>query len=165
MVSNDQALRDVTLGADGVLAGLSRWGVHVVMSTVSPQTARELAALHREKGVHYVAAPVLGRPEAAAARKLWIVTAGPAEGEARAMPAFHAMGQGVLDYGEDAAAANVVKLAEDIGRTVLPAPPIVNDGRVIAAQEYEPAGFRQELGHGHLDWAAIALQLKPGKVL
>src|SRR5438067_522010 len=65
MVSDDRALEDVTLGANGLLARLGN-GVHLSMSTVAPHTARRLADLHRESGARYVASPVFGKPDVAA---------------------------------------------------------------------------------------------------
>jgi 3-hydroxyisobutyrate dehydrogenase-like beta-hydroxyacid dehydrogenase len=85
-------------------------GVHVSMSTILPETSRRLAEHHARHGVTYLAAPVFGRPEAAAAKKLWICTSGPADAKARARPIFDAIGQGVYDFGEAPGAANVVKL-------------------------------------------------------
>src|SRR5436190_23154027 len=61
MVSDDRAVEEVTLGADGLLGRLGD-GVHLSMSTIAPRTARRLAALHRERGSGYVASPVFGKP-------------------------------------------------------------------------------------------------------
>lgn len=176
MLANDAALREVTLGKDGLVNGLGEGGIHVSMSTVSPATAKALAAAHAERGSHYVAAPVFGRPEAAAARKLWICVAGPAAAKAAARPLFDAMGQGVHDFGEDPAAANVLKLAGNFliasaiealgealalgekngidraamagffGQTIFACPIYQNYGRIIAEEQYEPPGFRLALG-------------------
>ena len=110
MVSNDQAVEDVTLGASGFLARLGD-GVHLSMSTIAPRTARRLADLHRERGGHYVASPVFGKPQVAADAKLWIATAGDATARARVRPLQEAMGQRVFDFGDEPGAANVIKLA------------------------------------------------------
>src|SRR5437773_1979195 len=77
MVADDAALEDVMLGPDGALAALPRGAIHVSMSTISPALSRRLAERHKTAGQTYVAAPVLGRPEAAEAKQLWIVAAGP----------------------------------------------------------------------------------------
>src|SRR5207237_3530227 len=82
MVSDDQAAEDVTLGANGLLAGLGD-GVHLSMSTLAPRTARRLADLHRERGAGYVASPVFGKPEVAAEARLWVVTSGAAAARTR----------------------------------------------------------------------------------
>jgi 3-hydroxyisobutyrate dehydrogenase-like beta-hydroxyacid dehydrogenase len=110
MVSDDRAVEEVTLGANGLLAGLGD-GVHLSMSTIAPRTARHLADLHRARGGHYVASPVFGKPAVAAQAKLWIATAGNALARARVRPLQEAMGQRVFDFGEEPGAANVIKLA------------------------------------------------------
>lgn len=66
MVTNDDSLRDIALSKAGILARLGRGGVHVSMSTVSLAITRELAVRYAEQGSHFVSAPVLGRPDAAA---------------------------------------------------------------------------------------------------
>jgi 3-hydroxyisobutyrate dehydrogenase-like beta-hydroxyacid dehydrogenase len=81
------------------------------MSTVSPDISRRLAGWHAERGSEYVAAPVFGRPPAAAAGKLWIVCAASAAGKQRVHPLLDVLGQGVFDFGADPGAANVVKVA------------------------------------------------------
>ncbi len=81
------------------------------MSTVLPETAQRLAALHAQHGCAYVEAPVFGRPEAAVARKLWIPVAGAQSAKDRVRPLLEAMGgQGIFDFGEAVGAATVVKL-------------------------------------------------------
>src|SRR5260221_2667188 len=51
-------------------------GIHVSMSTIAPQTARDLAEHHAKGGVAYLAAPVIGRPDRAASGTLFILLAG-----------------------------------------------------------------------------------------
>jgi 3-hydroxyisobutyrate dehydrogenase-like beta-hydroxyacid dehydrogenase len=111
MVADDNVLEAVTTGADGFGERMGAGGLHVSMSTISPQTSARLAAWHAERGSQYIAAPVFGRPPAAAAAKLWIVQSGDAAAKARAQPILSAMGQGVFDFGEQPGAANVAKLA------------------------------------------------------
>jgi 3-hydroxyisobutyrate dehydrogenase-like beta-hydroxyacid dehydrogenase len=106
---DDAALEAVV--RDGLPERLGAGGVHVAMSTVLPATSRRLAALHAQHGATYVEAPIFGRPEAAAARQLWIPIAGPAAAKARVRPILEAMGaQGIFDFGDEVGAANVVKL-------------------------------------------------------
>jgi len=109
VVSDDRALQEIS--SEQVLSALGPGGLHVSMSTVSPETSRRLAEQHGRGGVSFLAAPVFGRPEAAAARKLWICNSGPADAKKRARPIFDAISQGIFDFGEDVGAANVVKLA------------------------------------------------------
>jgi len=110
MVTDDVALDDVTMGAKGLLARLGD-GVHLSMSTIAPRTARRLAKLHWKSGAGYVSSPVFGKPAVAAEAKLWIATSGDASSRARVLKIQEAMSQQVFDFGEDAGAANVIKLA------------------------------------------------------
>src|SRR5438552_10506442 len=110
MVSDDRAVEGLTLGPGGLLDRLGD-GIHVSMSTIAPHTARRLADLHRERGGRYVASPVFGKPEVAAQAKLWVATSGDAAARARVRPLQEAMSQKVFDFGDDAGAANVIKLA------------------------------------------------------
>src|SRR3989441_7068204 len=175
-VADAAALEDVMLGPDGALAALPRGAIHVSMSTISPALSRRLAERHRAAGQTYVAAPVFGRPQAAEAKQLWIVAAGPPAALERCRPLFDAMGQGTIMAGEDPARANVIKLAGNfllaaaiealgeafaLGRKygIEPAelldivngklfrsPIYENYGRLIAEERYEPAGFKLRYG-------------------
>jgi 3-hydroxyisobutyrate dehydrogenase-like beta-hydroxyacid dehydrogenase len=109
VVSDDRALEEIS--SQRTIDALGAGGVHVSMSTVSPETSRKLAELHATKGALFLAAPMFGRPEAALARKLWICTSGPDQAKARAKPIFDAISQGVFDFGAEVGAGNVVKLA------------------------------------------------------
>jgi len=175
MIADDAALRAITLGRQGILAGLKRDGIHIDMSTVSPDVTLELAPLYKARGTHFIASPVFGRPEAAAAAKLWICPAGPTAVVDRCRPLFDAMGQGVIVVGEEAHLANVLKLvgnffviaaietlgeaftlAEkgglknetvlDLIQALLPVPLFQGYGSRIAKREYTPAGFALVLG-------------------
>jgi 3-hydroxyisobutyrate dehydrogenase-like beta-hydroxyacid dehydrogenase len=110
MVSNDAALEEVTLGPDGLLSRLKQ-GVHLSTSTIAPKTARKLADLHQEAGGRFVGSPVFGKPDVAAAARLWIVTAGDSAARARVRPLQEAMGQRVFDFGDDPGSALAIKLA------------------------------------------------------
>jgi 3-hydroxyisobutyrate dehydrogenase-like beta-hydroxyacid dehydrogenase len=109
MLTDDAALRAVA--TDDLARALGPGGVHVSMSTVSPDMNGQIAESFKKHGVTTIAAPVFGRPEAAAAAKLWICVSGDAATKQRVRPVFDAMGQGVFDFGEAVGAANVVKLA------------------------------------------------------
>src|SRR3989442_2004353 len=111
MVAEDPASEDLMLGPDGALAALPRGAIHVSMSTISPVLSRRPAERNKTAGQTYVAAPVFGRPEAAEAKQLWIVAAGPPQALQRCGPALAAMGQGVIVAGDDPPRANVIKLA------------------------------------------------------
>lgn len=176
MVANDAALEHVTLGEEGILQRLGPGGVHISMSTVSPAIARKLASIHAQRGCTYVAAPVFGRPEAAAAQKLWIAVAGDAAAKERVKPVLQALGQGIFDFGDDPGKANIVKicgnftivaametmaetlaLAEKNGidrsdyinmlsQTIFACPIYQNYGRMIAERQFTPVGFQLQLG-------------------
>ena len=107
MLADDPAVEAV---ARELLEALPRGAVHCGMSTVSIQLSRKLAAWHQERGQAYVAAPVYGRPEAAQAKKLFIVTGGSREALAVCKPLFDAMGQGIVEMGERPEHASLMKI-------------------------------------------------------
>ncbi len=113
MLADDDALRATALGAGGIVAHLAPGAVHVAMGTHGVDAIRELAAAHAERGQALVAAPVLGRPEAAAAGQLGIVAAGPAEALERCRPLFAAIGRRTFEAGDDPAGASALKLANN----------------------------------------------------
>lgn len=77
MLSDDDSVSAVTFGEDGLIAGLAENGIHISMSTISVEFSEKLAAAHAKKGQSFLAAPVLGRPDAAAKAALRIISAGP----------------------------------------------------------------------------------------
>lgn len=128
-----------------------------------------------ERGQGYVSAPVLGRPEAAAAKKLWVLAAGPPEQIERCRPLMEAVGRGITVVGQDAWQANLVKLASnfvivglietlseafalmrkagisvheflEMANTLFGSPVFGLYGQLIADEKYQPAGFRLKLG-------------------
>src|SRR5436190_16632121 len=62
IVSDDAALKQITAGDDGIAANLKAGGIHISISTILPDTARELSVLHRQHNNSYLASPVMGRP-------------------------------------------------------------------------------------------------------
>lgn len=178
ILANDAALEAVIQGENGILSqlGAGAGGIHISMSTIAPATAVKLAAAHEERGATYLAVPVFGRPEAVAARKMWICLSGNTLVKARVRPILEQLGQGIYDFGEEVGAANVVKLAGNFlimsaieamgeaftlaekngidrtqvanlfGQTLFACPIYQNYGRMVAQQEYEPVGFRLALG-------------------
>ena len=110
IVWDDAALESVVM-SDGFLERLGPGGVHIAMSTVSPETSKKLAAIHAQHDCAYVEAPIFGGSEAAVARQLWIPFAGPQQAKERVRPLLLEMGgQGIFDFGEQVGAANIVKL-------------------------------------------------------
>jgi len=175
MVADEAALQAVLDGRDGALAHLPRGALHVGMSTVSVAFSSQLAKRHAELDQRYLAAPVFGRPDAAAAKKLWVLAAGRADDIARARPVLESLGQGVMEVGDDPAQANTMKLAGnfmiasmlqalgesfalvrkagmpaahflEIINKVFKSPVYENYGGQIAAQRFAPPGFALRLG-------------------
>jgi 3-hydroxyisobutyrate dehydrogenase-like beta-hydroxyacid dehydrogenase len=176
MLADDHAVEDAILGPGRALQSLPADAVHLGMSTISVALSRRLQAAHRERQQHYVAAPVFGRPEAAETAKLFIVAAGAADQIQRCQVLFDAMGQKTFALGEDAPAANVVKLSGNflistvieslaeamslvrksgvdaskfldvLTSSLFNAPIYKNYGGMIAANRFEPVGFKLPLG-------------------
>jgi 3-hydroxyisobutyrate dehydrogenase-like beta-hydroxyacid dehydrogenase len=111
MLADDHALEAVVFGEQGFLPALAEGAIHASLSTVSTAISRRLTAAHKEHGQHYISATVFGRPEAAAAAKLFVVAAGEAAQLDRCQPMLEGIGQKVFRVGDDPAAANVIKLA------------------------------------------------------
>lgn len=177
MLSEDEIVKDTVNGETGILKSLAKDAVHISMSTIAPETSEHLAKLHSDAGSYYLAAPVFGRPEAALAKKLWICTSGDKKAKEIAQPVLEALGQGVIDFGESAGGANVVKIAgnfmilasmelmaeaytlaekngldrsqvaEFFGSTLFNAPIFQNYGKLIANKQYQPVGFKSKLGY------------------
>ncbi|MFL5253818.1 MAG: NAD(P)-dependent oxidoreductase, partial [Rhodopila sp.] len=83
---DDTALRSVTLGEAGLTSVMAKDAIHVSLSTISPDLSRTLAEAHRARGQRYVAAPVLGNPDLAHRRELFVLAAGADDDVARARP-------------------------------------------------------------------------------
>ena len=177
MVSEDEVLKETVLGEDGILGKMPAGSLHISMSTVSPETSQQLAKSHQGAGSRFLAAPVFGRPEAAAAKKLFICVSGDQSAKETAKPVLDCLGQGIFDFGEDAGGANVVKIAgnfmimasleimaeaftlaekngldrlkvaEFFGSTIFNAPIYQNYGKLIAKKQYQPVGFKARLGY------------------
>ena len=176
MLADDAAVESVVMGTDGIAAKLGHGGIHVSMSTIAPATSRRLASYHAEHGSIYIAAPVFGRPDNAAARQLVVCTSGPAAAKDRVRPLLEAVGRAIFDYGEEPGAANVVKLtgnfliaaalesmaeaytmaeangvdrvkvAEMLGKTLFACPVYQRYGEMVASKRHTPAGFALKLG-------------------
>jgi len=175
MLANDDATRSVIID-QGVLAAASPGLIHLNLATISVALAQELAALHRERSLGYVAAPVFGRPEVAAEGKLNIVAAGDPASLERVQPLLSVIGQKTWPVGDRPEGANVVKIAgnfmiasaiETMGEavaltrahgigadeflniltsTLFAAPIYKIYGAMMVAEKYQPAGFAAALG-------------------
>ena len=176
MLANDDAVEAVTFGDDGILASLPPGATHVSSSTISVALAERLTDAHASAGHAFVVAPVFGRPEAAAAAKLFVVAAGEPAAVQALSPVFDAIGQRTFIVAEDPKAASLVKLSgnfliasviESLGEamalvdragvdkqefleiltaTLFDAPVYKTYGGLIAREEFEPAGFAASLG-------------------
>jgi 3-hydroxyisobutyrate dehydrogenase-like beta-hydroxyacid dehydrogenase len=158
------------------------------MATISVAFAEELAAHHQEHGIAYVAAPVLGRPDVAAAGKLNIIAAGPTDALEFVQPLLDVVGQKTWRFGEQPARANVTKLAmnfmiaaameamgeaaalaegygiearqmlELASQSLFASPVYQGYAPLIAAAKYEPAGFKARLGFKDVRLALAAAE-------
>lgn len=176
MLADDNAVKAIIFEPGNAIQALRAGAVHVSMSTISVALSRRLTKAHRERRQHYVAATVFGRPDAAAAAKLFVVAAGAPEQLRFCQPLFDVVGQRTFITGTDPPAANVIKLAgnflitaaiegmaeaialvrkhggdqhkflEVLTGTLFSAPVYQNYGRMIAADNFEPAGFKLPLG-------------------
>ncbi len=107
---DDSSVMQNVDGENGILAGLAEGGVHVGTTTISPSASAQIEALHQEAGVHYVAAPVGGRPDAAEAGELISFVAGAPAGVEKATPAIDSYSERLVPLGENASVANVMKV-------------------------------------------------------
>jgi len=186
MLADDNAVSSVVFGERGVVESLGGNAIHVSMSTISVALARKLADAHAGAGLRFVSAPVFGRPEAAAAAKLFIVAGGNQATIKACQPLFEAMGQKTIAISEQPHAANLVKLSgnfliaaaiealgeaiELIGKagidraayvellttTIFPAPAYQIYGKLIASGNFTPAAFTAALGYKDVQLAQAA---------
>jgi 3-hydroxyisobutyrate dehydrogenase-like beta-hydroxyacid dehydrogenase len=174
MLSDDQAVRNVVFDG-GVLEAMPPGAIHLGMSTIGVACSRQLAEAHAAAGQGYVAGPVFGRPEAAAAARLWVMAGGAAQNIDTCRPLLEAMSRAVSVIGADPWLAIVVKLTgnmliasmiealgeafalqrkwgvdpraflEVVNGALFNSPLYANYGDLIAGERYEPAGFRLRL--------------------
>jgi 3-hydroxyisobutyrate dehydrogenase-like beta-hydroxyacid dehydrogenase len=110
MLADDEAAAHLTIGSGGLVENLSKGAIHLSMSTISVAMSDRLAQAHAQSGQRYVAAPVFGRPDMAAAAKLFIVAAGDPAAIDACRSVFDALGQKTSTIGGVPSAANLVKL-------------------------------------------------------
>jgi 3-hydroxyisobutyrate dehydrogenase-like beta-hydroxyacid dehydrogenase len=188
MLADDDAAAGIALGENGLIAQLPKGAIHISMSTISVALSKRLAQRHADAGQRYVAAPVFGRPEMAAAARLFIVAGGDAATIDACQPLFQAMGQKTVPIGTEASAANLVKLSgnflmaaaiEALGEaialidkagidrhayvelltsTVFNSPAYKTYGGLIAQGKFEPAAFAAPLGYKDIRLALAAAE-------
>ncbi len=117
MLSDDAAIRDVLL-SPGLLAGGRPGLTQVMTATISPEFAQELAERHESLGFSYVAAPVFGTPDVAAAGNLNIMAAGKPDAIARINPLLDILGKRTFIMGDRPAHANIAKIAGNMMLTM-----------------------------------------------
>lgn len=142
MLADDGATRAVMIDG-GVLDAMAPGSIHVNMATVSVAFAREMAELHLARGVGYVAAPVLGRVDVAAAGKLNILAGGSDELIARVQPLLDLLGQKTWRFGDAPEQANAVKLACNL--TLACAIEATGEGAALAGAHGVPAAHFVDL--------------------
>jgi 3-hydroxyisobutyrate dehydrogenase-like beta-hydroxyacid dehydrogenase len=171
MLADDNAVNEVVSGNDGILASLPKDAIHMSSSTISVALSADLTERHARAGRRFIAAPVFGRPDVAAAGKLFVVAAGSSDTIAAVQPLLNAIGQKTFVISETPSAANLVKLSgnfliatviESLGEamalidkggidrrmyvdlltsTLFGAPVYKTYGSLVAERRFEPAGF------------------------
>jgi 3-hydroxyisobutyrate dehydrogenase-like beta-hydroxyacid dehydrogenase len=177
MLANDAAVEEAAFGPGGILESLAPNAIHVSSSTISVELSERLSFAHADAGQGFVAAPVFGRPDVAAAGNLFVIAAGAPQFVERAAPLLEAIGQRTFVVSETPNAANLVKLSgnfllasviESLGEamalvdkagvskhkyldlltsSLFGAPVYKTYGTLIADESFEPAGFAAPLGH------------------
>ena len=186
MLSDDIALENVSFGSEGIVKNLPKEAIHISMSTISISLAEKLAEEHAKAGQYFVSAPVFGRPDAAAAGELFIVTGGEKSKIDDCKALFDAMGQKTFYAGERPRDANLIKLSgnfliasviESLGEaialigkagidrslyldiltsTLFTAPVYQTYGKQIVENKFQPAGFAAPLGRKDIALAMAA---------
>jgi 3-hydroxyisobutyrate dehydrogenase-like beta-hydroxyacid dehydrogenase len=175
MLADDNAIENIAFGDGGIVASLPAGALHISSSTISVAMSRRLAQAHADAGQRFVSAPVFGRPDVAAAGKLFVVAGGAADAVESSRPLLDAIGQRVFTMSEHPDAANLVKLSgnfliasviESLGEamalvgkggvdlhayldlltsTVFNAPVYKIYGGLIVEQKFDPPGFAAPL--------------------
>ena len=176
MLADDGAVESVVFSGSGIIDSLPAGAIHISSSTISVALSETLEAAHAKAGQLFVAAPVIGRPDAAAAGQLFVVAAGAPDAVKAAASLFDAIGQKTFVVSETPKAGNLVKLScnfliasviESVGEamaligkagidrrqyldiltsTLFDASVYKTYGGLIAEGKFEPAGFAAPLG-------------------
>jgi 3-hydroxyisobutyrate dehydrogenase-like beta-hydroxyacid dehydrogenase len=188
MLANDDAVRSIVYGGEGLLAHLAKGAVHISSSTISVDLAERLTADHAAAGQQFISAPVFGRPDLAAAGTLFVLAAGEPGAIAAVMPLLNAIGQRTFIVAKSPKAANLVKLSgnfliasviESLGEalalvgkagidetkyldiltsSLFLGPVYKTYGALIAGRKFEPAGFAAPLGQKDIGLALAAAE-------
>jgi 3-hydroxyisobutyrate dehydrogenase-like beta-hydroxyacid dehydrogenase len=188
MLADDAAVESMVYGAGGVLASLAKGATHVSSSTISVALSKRLAGSHSEAGQRYVAAPVFGRPDMAAAGRLYAVAAGAEDAVKTVAPLLEAVAERTFSASQRPEAANLIKLSgnfltasviESLGEamalvgkagvdkhaylefltsTLFDAPVYKTYGGIIADGRFEPPAFAAPLGAKDIRLALAAAE-------
>jgi len=112
-VSDTRAVESVLFGPQGVYEALAEGQVILDSSTISPTATRHFAERVREKGVHYVDAPVTGSKAGAENGTLIFIVGGEEASIERLKPLFAATGKKIFRMGETGK-GQVAKLAMNL---------------------------------------------------
>jgi 3-hydroxyisobutyrate dehydrogenase-like beta-hydroxyacid dehydrogenase len=176
MLADDAAVEFATMEDGGIVDSLAPGALHISSSTISVALSEHLTHAHANAGQRFVAGPVLGRPDVAAAGRLFVIAAGERGAINAALPLFDAIGHKTFVVSEDPQAANLVKLSanflmasviESLGEamaliakggvdrqqylelliaTLFGAPIYATYGSLIATDKFSPPGFAASLG-------------------
>jgi 3-hydroxyisobutyrate dehydrogenase-like beta-hydroxyacid dehydrogenase len=175
MLADDRALEQIVFGTDGMASAMKAGSIHLSHSTISTTMARRLTAEHAQRGQGYLSVPVFGRPEAAESKNLVVTVAGSDDLIRRCRPLFDAIGRQTFVVGSEPWQANVAKVCGnfivvsviqalgeayatlrkagvapqaflEIMNALLGSQVIANYGRIMAEEQFEPAGFALQLG-------------------
>jgi 3-hydroxyisobutyrate dehydrogenase-like beta-hydroxyacid dehydrogenase len=188
MLANDDAVESVVFSDGGIIDSLPAGMIHISSSTISVALSERLEAAHAKAGQRFVAAPVFGRPDAAAARQLAVAAAGAPDAVKAVAPLLDAIGKSTFVASETPKIANLVKLSgnfliasviESLGEamalvgkagvdrrqylnfltsTLFDLPVYKTYGGLIADGKFEPAGFAAPLGHKDIRLALAAAE-------
>jgi 3-hydroxyisobutyrate dehydrogenase-like beta-hydroxyacid dehydrogenase len=188
MLADDEAVESAVLGPNGVVANLAPGALHVSSSTISVGLSQRLTEAHAAGRQRFVAAPVFGRPDAAAAGRLFVVAGGDADAVKAAAPLLDAIGQQTFVISDKPQAANLAKLSgnflgasviESLGEalalvakggidqrrylefltsTLFDAPIYKTYGELIISGRFTPAGFAVPLGQKDIRLALAAAE-------
>ena len=188
MLADDPAVEQVVWAPGGVAASLRAGALHVSSSTISVAMSQRLAEAHSSAGQRFVAAPVFGRPDVAAAGQLFVVAAGERAAIEAAAPVLEAIGRRTFVVSDTPQAANLVKLSgnfliasmiEAFGEalalvakggvdrqkyvdiltsSLFDVPVYKTYGAILASRRFEPAGFAAPLGQKDIRLALAAAE-------
>ena len=140
------AVEQVQLAADGLVASARPGALLVDHSTITPGLATRIGAAAAERGVSFLDAPVSGGPEGAARGTLAIMAGGSAEDFERALPVLRSYGatiermgdvgsgtlaklvNQVLTFVHGAVAAEAIALAQEVGLDMGPLAEVLRAG-------------------------------------